>query len=322
MPLTTAQKVYYLQAFDTHIYAFPDDSTVAIRDAWVLALRSLIEDSIEAPEYAPLQTYVINPLATYLNKQAGEFETQADFEEFQTLLRKRIRAAIQHLETMTRFELQQFMDNLLTQRQTLLADIPENPVEETLPSPYQIALDDLELTLANPFTSPIMAPYALKIKQIICTLHDQPDIKNKDGLTTVLVTVDATLKNPSMQNTNACLSALNQLDAENQKILTGPTLIFIGVAVLSIIAITIAMSFGAFAVIGIPAFGALAQGLITEFGAMSGMFGSIFPIVQGIDAINNEQSITGAKNTFFKWQQAIADNPPEELDDDIEPDTP
>lgn len=307
MTLTTTLRTDYLAMFETHLYNFPAHSTIDIRQPLITALKALLDPAVIVKEPLELQFKVIlEPLSKCLVDPRLEGQSQEDHEEFLALLKKKIRETILYLQQLSDAELRQFIDEKLAEQERARQNI-KKPVKTKLEQGYNDALDDLNNTLLNPTYAENLKSAGSVIRDMVMALHGK---KNDTGLTRVLITSNATIKNPSFDNAKACLNAINYIDDVDQR-LSGALLVLSGLAVLTVWAVIFSMSIGAFAPIGIPAFGVLAAILIGELGGFATILTAVPLIVEGAEQLSGDPLINRARHGFFELEKEVKKNQPE-----------
>ena len=316
--LLTEQSIKdHIDIFEKHIYAFPANSTIAIREPLILALSDLFDSRSIKPQNVRFKK-ITEPLSCCFDNPALSGVNRVDHEKFREIMKSTVNKAILYLRTMTDDQLEQFIDEKwaeqrssdLSKKRPVVAPLPQNPFDE--------ALDDLNITLQDPTYTDNLKEAGTIIRDVMIKLRNT---KDNDALTRVLIITNASIKNPSIKHVEACSIAINEVDKDNKR-LKGALMIFAGIALIITIAVAIAMSFGAFSAIGIPAFGIIAKVLIAELGCFLGLPASAVPIVLGIHKAIGDPVINKAHHGFFQLKQATrVINEEPRNDQDPEPDT-
>lgn len=313
MTLTTTLRTDYLATFETHLYNFPAGSTVNIRQPLIAALEALLDPMmifpaiiLDGPLYDQFRQ-ILRPLSLHLDDPSILVENEEDHQEFKELLKKKIRETILYLQELSDDELRQFIDEKLAEQGRTDQNI-KKPVITKLEQDYIEALDDLNRTLLNPTYAQNLKTAGINIRDTVIALYGK---KKVQGLTRVLITSNATIIKPSFNNAKACLDEINAIDDEDQR-LSGALLLLSGLAIITIYAVILSMSCGAFIPIGIPFFGVFACILIAEMGWIFTITTAAPLIADGIIQLNGDPLINRARHGFFELEKEVKKNQPGE----------
>jgi hypothetical protein len=307
MALTMKFKREYSEKFDQSIYAFPKGSDVSIRLPLIKTLNDFLEQNGDSPVEGRFKS-MMGPLLKYLKEPQNYVSDLNDYPEFIELLKTRIRLAIAYLTAMSDVEFEQFIDEKLAQTEPVIDNVKRDPVIKTPQQPYTEALDDLSLTLKDPRYAQNLRDAGKKI--LFATQVQVLHAKSiNSGHAQMLITTNALIKNPNPRNATACLTVLNKLDDESRDYVAGAVYLLVGLVMLAALTTIIAMSWGAFAPLGIAAFSVAAQILITELGGILGTGAALIPLSQGVRKIEGDPEIHAAKQSFFTIEKIIKEPP-------------